>query len=80
MSSRSRALTYAAEERMRIAGLPVWALVLAVCVLVPFAVQAWVDAERRRAKERTHALLQTLDARLASGPRRAASEEKNGVE
>ena len=63
---------------MRIAGLPVWALVLAACVLVPFAVQLWIDAERRRAKERTRRLLQRLDRVTpiegASGPPRAASE------
>src|SRR5262245_50708807 len=57
---------------MRIAGLPVWALVLAACVLVPFAVQMWIDAERRRAKERTRLLLQTLDAARA-GPIAGAS-------
>jgi hypothetical protein len=63
---------------MRIAGLPVWALVLAACVVVPFVVQVWIDAERRRAKERTRSLLQALDAargsRIASGPRNAASQ------
>ncbi len=65
---------------MRIAGLPVWALVLAACVLVPFVVQVWIDAERRRAKERTRALLQALDAArpagIAPGPRRAASQTR----
>jgi hypothetical protein len=66
---------------MRIAGLPVWALVLGACVLVPFVVQVWIDAERRRAKERTRLLLQTLDAarasRIASGPRNAASQSRD---
>lgn len=61
-------------------GLPVWALVLAACALAPFVVQAWVEAERRRAKERTRALLQSLDAAapvgIAPGPGRAASQTR----
>jgi hypothetical protein len=69
---------------MRIAGLPVWALVLAACVLVPFVVQVWIDAERRRAKERTRHLLQSLDAAraagIAPGPRNAASEGEDDME
>jgi len=68
---------------MRIAGLPVWALVLAACVLVPLVVQMWIDAERRRAKERTRLLLQTLDAGratgIAPGPANAASQGEDGM-
>jgi hypothetical protein len=62
---------------MHLAGLPVWALILGACVVVPFLVQALADAEGRRVKVRTRALLHAFVAggsgRLASGTARAAS-------
>jgi hypothetical protein len=66
---------------MRIAGLPVWALVLVACAVAPFVIQLWIDAEQRRAKERTRALLRPFvttgsDVALASGTGRAASTDE----
>jgi hypothetical protein len=63
---------------MRIAGLPVWALVLVACAVAPFLIQLWIDAEQRRAKERTRALLRpffatSAEGDLVSGTGRAAS-------
>lgn len=60
---------------MRIAGLPVWALVLVACAVAPFVVQLWIDAEQRRARERTRALLRPF-TRIAPGTQRAASMEQ----
>jgi hypothetical protein len=64
---------------MRIAGLPVWTLVLVACAVAPFLIQLWIDAEQRRAKERTRALLRPFlatiegEGAIASGTGRAAS-------
>jgi hypothetical protein len=41
-------------------GVPLWAIVLVACVIAPFALRAWADAERRRAARRTAALLADL--------------------
>lgn len=71
---------------MRIAGLPVWTLVLVACAAAPFLIQLWIDAEQRRAKERTRALLQPFSAasasddEIASGTGRAASLGRGPVE
>jgi hypothetical protein len=45
---------------MRVAGVPLWALVLVACVAAPLLIRAWIDAEHRRAKKRTAALLQEI--------------------
>jgi hypothetical protein len=62
---------------MRIAGLPLWMIVLAACALAPILLNAWIDAEQRRTKERTRAMLQRLaSGSVASGAGRAASIPK----
>lgn len=66
---------------MRLAGMPLWTLILVMCAVIPFVIRAWIDAEQRRAKERTVAMLEELGAdplltaptSTASGPARAAS-------
>ena len=67
---------------MRIAGLPLWALVLVACVVAPFVIQLWVEADQRRTKERTRVMLRDLwtpkdetEDETASGTGRAASIE-----
>jgi phage gp36-like protein len=52
-------------SRMRIAGMPVWALVVLACAIAPFVLRAWVDAEQRRNKRRTVTLLESLGLRTA---------------
>lgn len=56
---------------MRVAGVPLWALVLVACVAAPLLIRAWIDAEQRRAKKRTAELLQAI----ARGP--ASPSEKD---
>jgi hypothetical protein len=64
-------------SRMRIAGMPVWALVVLACAVAPFVLRAWVDAEQRRNKRRTSTLLHSLGLRAADvgGPRRRHPRE-----
>jgi hypothetical protein len=45
---------------MRVFGIPVWALVLVACVVAPLLIRAWLDAEQRRTKKRTAAILQRM--------------------
>ena len=62
---------------------PLWMTILVMCVTVPFVMTAWLDGERRRAKNRTVAMLKEVDPsfvpeRLSgdgsgSGPAHAAS-------
>lgn len=59
---------------MRVAGVPLWALVLGACVVAPFLIRAWIDAEHRRAKKRTAALLQGIVTPAANGDSRASEE------
>ena len=54
---------------MRFAGLPLWTIVLVACVALPFVLRVWIDAEQRRAKERTLAIIKELN-----GPGRAETE------
>jgi hypothetical protein len=62
---------------MQIFGLPVWSLVIVACILAPYAINAWADAERKRARARTEALLSSLDAESSSGAASAWSEASN---
>jgi hypothetical protein len=50
---------------MRIAGMPLWALVIVACAVAPFVIRAWIDAEQRRARGRTVSLLESLGVRRA---------------
>jgi hypothetical protein len=62
---------------MRIAGMPIWALVVLACAIAPFLLRAWVDAEQRRNKRRTATLLEALGLRAADvgGSRRRRAHE-----
>ncbi|GAC1352757.1 MAG: hypothetical protein NVSMB1_18820 [Polyangiales bacterium] len=62
---------------MLFAGLPLWTLIVVACATVPFGVRAWIDAELRRAKVKTRAMLHALDPQFTGnddegGPARAA--------
>ncbi len=52
---------------MRVAGVPLWAIVLVACVAAPLLVRAWIDAEQRRAKRRTAEMLQGIAASRTPG-------------
>ncbi len=58
---------------MRALGVPVWMLVLGACVLAPFILRIWLDAERRVSKARTERMLRPFRRVRASGIPRAAS-------
>jgi hypothetical protein len=62
---------------MRAFGVPLWTLVLVACAVVPLLVKVWIDAEQRRTKKRTAALLQGFGA-AKSG--RTASIEHPSVD
>jgi hypothetical protein len=59
---------------MRPFGIPLWVLVLVACIVLPYAIAMWVDADRKRAHVRTIALLRRVDPTYSGerGPRRAA--------
>jgi hypothetical protein len=69
---------------MRVAGLPLWAIVLVACVIAPWLIRVFLDSEQRRAKRKTAAVLQGFvsgrnrdgnRAERAAGAVRAASED-----
>ena len=64
---------------MRLAGLPVWTLVLVACAVAPFLIRAWIDAEQRRAKGRTASMLQRLGWTARSRLRSNEDEDEDQV-
>lgn len=60
---------------MRIAGVPLWSLVLVACIVAPLLVRAWIEAEQRRAKVRTARILQGL-VRPAHRPARTVHQDE----
>ena len=66
------------SKGMSIAGVPLWSLVLVACIVAPLLVRAWVEAEQRRARERTARVLEGLVAApshdAAPGPARQATD------
>ena len=59
---------------MRPFGIPLWAVVLVLCIVLPYVIRAWVEAERRRTHARTVALMRQLDPSWkpeSNGPPRA---------
>jgi len=66
---------------MRFAGMPLWTIVLVACAALPFVLRAWIDAEQRRSKARTLAILKEMAPRYVPtrraehGPPRATSPE-----
>jgi hypothetical protein len=66
---------------MRVAGLPLWAIVLVACAIAPWLIRLFLDAEQRRAKKKTAEVLQGFArghnpaGESAAGAVRAASDD-----
>ncbi|MGZ3421014.1 MAG: hypothetical protein ACXWUG_04610 [Polyangiales bacterium] len=66
---------------MRVAGLPLWAIVLVACVVAPWLIRLFLDTEQRRAKRKTTEVLQGFAGshkparESAAGAVRAASDD-----